>query len=178
MEQGKYCHQAHSFIVGTGIGSTGSINHTSGIVVGALERWIDTPTSNYDFPIGTASAYRPATLTFNNLNAGSLVGRIHSTAPGNQGLPLDDAGQQVNNTFHEGYWSFTRKNSASSNDYNIALTANGFSTFPIVDETRIVTRTDESERLDRKWNTCCSCRECDKSKQSEHHLCWESFCYC
>ena len=87
MDQGNIVTNANSFILGTGIGSTGSINHTSGTIVGALERWIDTPASSYDFPIGTASAYRPATLTFNNLNAGSLVGEFIALHPVTRDCP-------------------------------------------------------------------------------------------
>ncbi len=86
--------------------------------------------------MGDASWYRPAEITFNDLTGGSLVGTFVPSAPGSQGLPLDDAGQQINNTFTEGYWSLTRKNALSSNDYDLALTANGFSTYPVVDETQ------------------------------------------
>ena len=53
---------------------------------------------------------------------------------------LDDAGISVVNTFVEGYWELTRANSLNSSDYNIDLTGNGFTTFPINDATRIVSR--------------------------------------
>ena len=90
--------------------------------------------------MGPVRYYRPATVNFNDLSSGSLIVEFNSSAPGSAGLPLDDAGVSVVNTFVEGYWELTRANSLNSSDYNIDLTGNGFTTFPINDATRIVSR--------------------------------------
>ncbi|RLD52731.1 MAG: hypothetical protein DRI97_14195, partial [Bacteroidetes bacterium] len=92
------------------------------------------------YPIGTMSYYRPLTVNFNSLTNGSLIAGFNPSAPGTSGLPVDDAGVSIVNTFVEGYWELARANSLNSSDYNIDLTGNGFTTFPIIDATRIVSR--------------------------------------
>ena len=79
-------------------------------------------------------------LTFNSLTGGSLTAEFLNSSPGNNGLPLDDAGVIVGNTFTEGYWSLERGGSLTSNDYDLLLTGNGFTSFVPNDETRILIR--------------------------------------
>ena len=130
--------------VGTGTGNPGSVNRVTGTVVGTMERWINATGTDILYPIGTASYYRPVTVHFNALTGGSLIASFNSSAPGNQGLPVDDNGTTVYNALLEGYWDLNTANSLVSNDFNLSLTGNGFSSFPIVPETRILSRTGSS----------------------------------
>ncbi|KKK73196.1 hypothetical protein LCGC14_2896250, partial [marine sediment metagenome] len=95
----------------------GTLNHTSGTINGYFERWVNAAATAYLFPVGTVSDYRPASVTFNNVPSGSLITRFNASSPGTSGLPLDDAGVDVNNTFVEGFWEFDKSNGLNSSDY-------------------------------------------------------------
>ena len=125
--------------LGTGTSNIGRLNYSSGRIQGKFMRWINVPGSLL-FPVGNASYYRPADITFNNLTGGSLTTEFLGSSPGNSGLPLDDAGTTITNTFTEGYWSIERGGSLTTNDYDLLLTGNGFTSFNPNDETRILLR--------------------------------------
>ncbi|MFH0867461.1 MAG: hypothetical protein V1904_14810, partial [Bacteroidota bacterium] len=132
--------------LGTSESSIGILNYTDGNIDGAFERWVNSTETEYMFPIGTASYYRPVSLSFNNLSSGSVKVEFMSEAPGNNGLvPLDDDGTNIYNTFTEGFWKLTPANSFASSDYNIEVTANGFSSFGIDSDTRLITRSNSGE---------------------------------
>jgi len=127
--------------LGTGAASIGSFTRTNGWVFGQMERWLNSTGTDYDIPVGSGTEYRPAQVNFNVLGSnGSLITSFISSSPGNDGLPLTEAALDINNTFSEGYWSMIKANSLESNDYNLALTGNGFTSFAITDETRLLTR--------------------------------------
>ena len=127
--------------LGTGIASIGSFTRTNGWINGQMERWVNSTGTDYDIPVGSATAYRPAQINFNVLgDSGSLVTEFIASSPGSDGLPLTESSVDINNTFVEGYWSMIKANSLESSDYNLALTGNGFTSFPIVDETRLLSR--------------------------------------
>jgi hypothetical protein len=131
---------SNKLVVGTGVGNVGSISHSAGSVVGQLERWVAATGTDVLFPVGTAQWYRPLQINFNALSGGSLIAEFHAQTPGNQGLPLTDGAFDVNNTFSEGYWSLTTANSLVSGDFDLDLIANGFTSFPISAETRLLSR--------------------------------------
>ncbi len=99
------------------------------LIIGEFQRWLSNTGNSYLFPIGTAANYRPALITFTNLTDGSLIGRFISGDPGDNGLAVMDDDFCVDEQFTEGYWSFTTANSLASNNYNLELTANGFSSY-------------------------------------------------
>jgi hypothetical protein len=140
MLSGNISTSSNTLTLGINTTTIGTLNHSAGTVVGTFERWMNSTGVDYLFPIGTSTYYRPVTINFNNLTAGSLIVGFNPSAPGSSGLPVDDAGVSVVNTFVEGYWELTRANSLNSSDYNVDLTGNGFSTFPVIDATRIVSR--------------------------------------
>ena len=140
MSGGDINTQGNTLTLGLNTGAIGTLNHNSGTVIGIFERWISGTGTPFLFPIGTASWYRPANITFNSLTDGSLIAEFISAAPGNSGLPLTDGADDIHNAFLDGYWTLTRANSLASNDYDLDLTGNGFSSFPIVPETRLLVR--------------------------------------
>ena len=116
--------------VGTSVASIGSLTRTNGWVNGQLERWLNSSGADYDIPVGSAAAYRPALINFNTLgSSGSLITSFISASAGNDGLPLTEDALEIHNTFAEGYWSMVKAHSLESNDYNLALTGNGFTSF-------------------------------------------------
>ena len=120
-----------------------SLIYTTGIIVGRFERYINTTSINYFFPVGTTSQIQLLTINFVNLTAGSLLVQYISGDPGNSGLPLSDGdGSQVTNQFTTGYWSALAKNSLSSTNYNLDLNATGFGPYTINAGTRLIKRTD------------------------------------
>ncbi|MFO7924947.1 MAG: MBG domain-containing protein [Bacteroidales bacterium] len=129
--------------LGTGTGNPGTITHTSGNITGKFERWVNT-TTEYLFPVGTASDNNHATINFSNLTSGSLILEFIPGDPGNTGLPLNDDGTEITNQFTNGYWSALANNSLASGDYSINLNAAGFDTYSITEDTRIIKRTDGS----------------------------------
>ena len=137
--------------LGSGISQLGTLTRTApATIIGAFERWVNTSNqTGLLFPVGTSSSYRPLSITFNNLNAGSLIATFEESNPGViSTAPLDDNGLDLNNNFPEGYWTLTRDNSLSSNDYDLSLTATGFSSFTLDNDTRIVTRANSSSNWD------------------------------
>ncbi len=95
--------------------------------------------------MGSSSRHR-IWLTLNGLNSGgSILASFTASNPGNNSLSLDDAGTTIYNTFVEGYWSLTDQNGfklGGANTYDLQLDGNGFTSFPIDADTRILTRAD------------------------------------
>src|SRR4030042_3758725 len=142
MSGGNIYPQASRLIIGSGAASPGSISYSSGIVAGKLERWVNTTGVGILYPIGTSSIYRPATITYNNLGIGSVIGEFIAANPGSAGLPLSENGISITNQYSEGYWKFSAANGLTTNDYNVRLTATGFTSYSIVSGTRIIKRTN------------------------------------
>ncbi|MBS3771891.1 MAG: hypothetical protein KGY69_16690 [Bacteroidales bacterium] len=137
--------EVNKLILGTSCSNTGTLYYTSGTIAGAFERYINSssiPSPPVLFPLGTGEYYRPAEVTFNNIiSCGSVVGEFVNDPPGSSGLPLDDGAERIYNTFVEGYWQLTENNGFDSDDFDLTLTGNGFTTFPTNASNRILSRT-------------------------------------
>ncbi|MBN4051534.1 hypothetical protein JYU16_01845, partial [bacterium AH-315-M05] len=147
MTQGNIDATTGKLILGTSTVNVGTLTYVGGTIIGKFERWINaTSPTTWLFPIGTAADYRPALFTFTDLTtSGSLIGEFISSAPGNNGLSLVDGGVTIYNTFVEGYWDFNPglDTAIGSNDYDIELTGNGFTSFTINAATRLLTRAND-----------------------------------
>jgi hypothetical protein len=71
-----------------------------------------------------------------------LLVSFAASDPGNAGLPVFDNGLPVDSVLTEGFWRFTARNSLSSDDYNVSLDGNGFTSHTIDTATRVLKRTD------------------------------------
>ena len=131
---------------GTGSGQLGNMSYFGGFVKGKFERWINN-TGSHEFPVGYENIQR-LVINLNGLNSGgTLTAEFAGADPGNSGLPLDDNGTEIFNTFPEGYWSLEPANGfilGASNTYSLRLSGTGFSSFTIDAATRILTRADEA----------------------------------
>ncbi|HCC70152.1 MAG TPA: hypothetical protein DEQ09_03245, partial [Bacteroidales bacterium] len=131
---------------GTATGDLGALSYFGGYIRGTFERWINN-TGSHDFPVGDMNAQR-LLININGLSSGgTLLAEFSGDNPGDAGLPLDDDGTTVYNTFSEGYWSLDMANGfvlGASNNYSLQLYGTGFTSFAINDSTRIITRADGS----------------------------------
>ncbi|MFH1321155.1 MAG: T9SS type A sorting domain-containing protein [Bacteroidota bacterium] len=143
MSGGNVDASSNKLTLGTSTADEGTLIYTDGQVIGELERWIANTGTGYLFPVGTNSHYLPAQPTFNAIaTGGSVIAKFIESDPGNNGLWLIDGTDTIYNTFVEGYWDLTEANGFSSGDYDLELTGNGFTAFPIDSATRLLIRTD------------------------------------
>ncbi|MCK4920553.1 MAG: hypothetical protein KAS71_05870, partial [Bacteroidales bacterium] len=145
MESGNIDTQVNKLTLGTSTANIGTLNFTSGTIIGKYEKWFDAGStgSGKVFPIGTVDFYRPATLTFNAITGGSLISEFIASDPLIRNLPITESnGYSVTDQYLEGYWDFTAANSFASTNYNLHLAATEFTTYTIDPETRIIKSTD------------------------------------
>ncbi|MBL4577050.1 MAG: hypothetical protein JKX74_01180, partial [Flavobacteriales bacterium] len=147
MTSGNVDATSGTLILGDACGNVGTLSHASGSVIGKFRRWINntgTPGPPVVYPVGTASNYRPALVSFNAVTCGTLTGEFIATDPGSSGLPLGEVplspADSIRNTFVEGYWTLTAANSLSSTNYDLELTGGGFSSFTVNSSTRVLKR--------------------------------------
>lgn len=126
--------------IGNGAGNPGAISRISGIVTGKVERWITQTGTPYIFPVGSTSDYRPARLTFTDLNQGTVVAQFIEGDPGSAGLPLSEGAVSIANQYTEGFWEMAARSGLSTNDYDLQLTATNFSSYTLIPGTRIIKR--------------------------------------
>lgn len=131
---------ANTLTLGTSIASPGTLTYTAGTIIGKFQRWLNTTATNYLFPIGTISFYRPVTINFTALTSGTLTANFVSTDPGANGLPYADGASTVLNQYTEGYWDMAAGNGLASTNYYIECTGNGFTSYPIGPSTRLMYR--------------------------------------
>jgi hypothetical protein len=100
----------------------------NGVVNGTVERWIDTTTGIYLFPVGANDTLRAATILFNTppLSIAKIQVQFVSQSPGLLGLPYTDNSITINKTAEDGYWSITPITSISGGNYQLTLQGNGF----------------------------------------------------
>jgi gliding motility-associated-like protein len=119
-----------------------SLNYTSlteSRVIGKFERGINT-NGTYFFPLGVEDFFNPLNLTPVAIEtSGSVLSEFIPEDPGNNGLPIPDVFVEVWETYADGYWSLTAKNSFSSSDYDLNVDGEGFSD-PIFSYTRVIKR--------------------------------------
>jgi len=132
-------------VLGTDTINDGTLIHISGNIIGKFERWIKSPLVTYQFPIGTSTDSRETSIGFSSMSSGSIIVEFIEFAPGNNGLPVVDGTDTLNNTFSEGYWEVTPMNSFVGNNYNVALGGFGFSSFPIDSSTKVLFRPSSSD---------------------------------
>lgn len=118
---------------------TGSLDYTSGTIIGSLRRTLTTTATEYLYPVGTDTSYNALKISFTNLTAGTLTVQFQALDIGTTGLPLTDDGIEIADRCTSGYWTMTA-GTLSSTDYDVTL---NYSNFPDVNEgSRIIKRTD------------------------------------
>jgi gliding motility-associated-like protein len=126
--------------IGRDAANSGSLVYESGIVIGKMERWVNS-VGPVLFPIGVSGSYNPATITINTITTGSLVGQYIPADPGFVGLPLTDGSTDIPYQFSDGYWDFVPQNGLAPPSYSISLYAGNFTSHTLNLNTRIIKRT-------------------------------------
>jgi fibronectin-binding autotransporter adhesin len=114
-----------------------------------------------EFPVGDADYYRPAALTFVNPAAGNIYLGIATTikydptAPtGTFGLPIADGvstGVDIAR-FAPFYWAISTSGSLGQTQFNLELTAEGYSDFDDVANVRIIRRSGTLTDVGNTWS--------------------------
>ena len=143
MTSGNIDNTGYTITLGTSTTLRGTLNYTSGTIIGSFERWYATTSTatNFLYPVGTLSNYRPVNITFTSIGtAGRLAYKFSETPPGNTGLPVTSAGVTSYNNFNDGKWIATGTTLVSTN-YSLTLDGDGFTAFPFTANSRILTNT-------------------------------------
>lgn len=106
--------------------TVGALIRTNGTIVGKLERAVGTTGSDYLYPLGTLTVYNPMKISFNNLNTGPLTAQYKTGYIGADGLPIDDDGNEIFDTYTTGYWSLFAGAPMSTGSFNVNLNYAGF----------------------------------------------------
>ncbi|NQZ78784.1 MAG: hypothetical protein HRT61_22115, partial [Ekhidna sp.] len=149
MLQGTIDASSNAITLGLDAANEATLSYSNGVVLGEFRRFVDDDEAltSFVYPVGISGTPRLATLTFADITAGGIVSaNFTTTAPGNDGLPLDDAGFNATNSFSEGYWEISSDapNDIAFTTYDIALNGNGFTSFPISSDTRVLSRANAS----------------------------------
>ena len=119
--------------------SAGSLIRISGSVVGKIRRQVSVASADYLFPVGTSSFYRPATLNFSSISAGTdITAEFIATGPIGFSPYLDDI-SNLDALFSEGYWRFSSSSLPVVN-YSVTLEGNNFASYTMDEASRISAR--------------------------------------
>lgn len=146
MTQGNILTYADTLILGQSTGSRGTLEWTSGTIVGNFRRWFASSTvANVLYPIGTEIWHRPAVLSFTAApsTGGTVTGSFHATDPGTYGLPLNENGDTYNSVCPDGFWTLTAASGLAGGTYSLDLTATGFGCVTDPAALAILKRVDE-----------------------------------
>ncbi len=139
MAVGNIVPEANSLLLSNS--DPASLIYTSGTIAGNFERFVSQTGREYLFPVGSLAQTQSLTVNFSDLTAGSLLVRFNSGDPGDNGLPLTEAGDYyLTNQYTTGFWTAQARNSMSSANYDLDLDATGFGPYPITSGSRIVKR--------------------------------------
>jgi len=132
MTSGNISNGTNVLTIGTSSSNSGTLNHTSGIVIGKLRRYFaNAVTSGSDgyFPIGDANTLKEATVDFTS----SPGTDQYLTASYNSGVPMDGSstlwnglplitgdGELIDNYSEEGHWEINPTNEDYSSTINLA----------------------------------------------------------
>ena len=128
--------------LGTSTSNEGSLSHSAGIIIGLFQRWANTTSSDFLFPIGSFGTLNPAVINFTSLTGGTVTAGFSALDPGNAGLPIEDSpGDTVYDAFNDGFWELTAGNGLSATTYGLGLVGTGFIEYNIhTDSTHIIKR--------------------------------------
>ena len=139
MAGGNIVPEANSLVLSNS--DPASLVYASGTIVGNFERFVSQANMEYLFPVGSLTQTQSFSVNFNDLTAGSLLVEFISGDPGDNGLPLTEAGDYyLTNQYTTGFWTAQTRNSMSSANYDLSLDATGFGPYPVTSGSRIVKR--------------------------------------
>ena len=140
LNQGEINNRSNILFLGTSTGNEGTLNYSSGRILGKFRRWLATTGADIIFPTGSTGITRSAVVNFTDLTAGTLTAEFIDGNPGNIGLPVSEGTDTVGNAFTEGYWVIEKGNGLASSNYDLQLEGTGFTSFTFDNNVRIIKR--------------------------------------
>jgi hypothetical protein len=126
-----------AFLLTLSNGLVTSLSYSSGTIIGRFRRAINTTLgTNYLFPVGTTTFYRPAVMNFSSITAGTNITAEFVEIPPYGFAGYTDGSVTLNSIFTDGYWRFSSSGTPAVN-YSLSLTAESFTSFLINSNTRI-----------------------------------------
>jgi hypothetical protein len=137
---------ANTLTLGTSAVSPGTFTYAAGTLIGKFRRWITAATGNRDFPVGTTSVKRNASINFTTMPAtgGTLTAQWIRVAGGSNGLPLTEGAITVNTTSREGFWSVVAGDGLTGGMYTGSFTATGIADVNDYTQLVLIKRADAS----------------------------------
>ena len=122
--------------LGSSTSNEGTFKYTAGTIVGSFERWINTVSTDYVFPVGTATNKNSAKINLSALTGGTITTLFTASDPGNTGLPIEDApGDSVYDAYNDGFWTLGGANGMVATTYSLNLAGTGFVEHTILSDT-------------------------------------------
>lgn len=127
MNGGNINTDVNTLTLGSSVAATGTFTYTTGTIIGKFKRWVAAATGNLDFPVGTSSFKKNASVNFTTAPAtgGTLTAEWVSSTGGNNGLPLTEGAINIRSSFPDGFWRVTAGDGLSGGLYTGTFTANG-----------------------------------------------------
>ncbi len=151
LNSGNIFTDINQLVLGTSTSSLGTLNRTTGSIIGTFSRWFAASTvENVVFPVGTATNYRPVNISFTAAptTGGNIGARFVSSNPGTAGLPLNDGGESIQNIGIQGYWEVFNWNGLAGGTYDMDLTGDGFTGITDYTALHLLRRDDEWSNWD------------------------------
>ncbi|MFY8090914.1 MAG: beta strand repeat-containing protein, partial [Chitinophagaceae bacterium] len=132
-----------ALVLGTSVTSRGTLTYTNGFIRGKFGRWFGAATNSGttgDFPVGK-DTIQMARVEFTGApnKGGVLTAEFINTNPGFTGLPLNDAGQNLDKVATEGYWRIDN-DTITGGVYTLSLTGRKFANVQTLATLRSVKR--------------------------------------
>lgn len=128
MQGGNITTGVNTLTLGTSTSALGTLVYTSGTIIGNFERWYAASTvSNVLYPVGTATNYRPVTISYTGApsTGGTLiVGHTDGTDGSDLALPINDGGFNLDRRSNL-YWTLTAANGLTGGTYDMTADGNG-----------------------------------------------------
>lgn len=147
----------YTLVLGNSVSNTGTLNYTSGQILGRFMRWFaaSTNTGNASglFPLGYNGYDRFVTVEFSNAPSagGTLSAYFNPTTMGTDGIPIVNVASagscvpfDITETSDEGYWEMTPDNGLTGGDYDITLVGQGFHSINYLCELSAIKRVGNS----------------------------------
>ncbi len=131
MVSGNITTGANTLTLGSSTAILGTLVYTSGIIIGNFERWYAASTTPAPrlYPMGTATNYRPVTVSFpvTGPTTGGTIVVSHfdgGTDGSDLALPINDGGFNIERRSNM-YWSLTAANGLLDGTYDLSVDGNG-----------------------------------------------------
>ncbi|HRU91457.1 MAG TPA: T9SS type A sorting domain-containing protein [Candidatus Marinimicrobia bacterium] len=143
MTSGNIITSSNTLTLGEDASSYGNLSRTSGTVIGNFERWFAPGTnSNFIFPVGTESNYRPVTISTAGVATGGKILVSHTDGSGGTNLSstIEDDEYTINRRSNM-YWTLTG-NGISGGTYDLSIDADGQEGISDPAKIRLINSTD------------------------------------